>query len=170
MNRKSCLLAIIIVLGGAGAFELIRSAQRARRLPLYFERSSSRELWEADPKWDHLSIKFRGREIGIATVNDEGIGSFFFRNARGDRHVTLGARDGDFPGEMTIEVLDPKRWAAGGVMTMDEELDGIPDRRLNFETGEFVLLDQITWKPGKSKEGQTDGVNEQPGSAATGGT
>jgi hypothetical protein len=91
-------------------------------------------------------LRCDAREVGMISVGTEGIEEVYLQSPSAEHTVTVGRSDCRFPGEISVAANKPG--GREGIWTVqDLDLDGIPDRRMDWEARQLFDLDTITWKP-----------------------
>jgi len=87
-----------------------------------------------------------GRDAAGISLGPEGIERILVPTPNHGREVSIGKKNGRFPGEISVTSNQPggHEW----ISTVDDlDLDGIPDRRMDWKAKQMFDLDSITWKP-----------------------
>ena len=163
------VLAVLVVLAGAGAAVVLRLDTRAKEQHAMLERAiSARETWLSDTR---VRLTENGAELGSYTLDDLGL----VESARS--YITVGLTQMDLLGQAEFEALGLRErisWSLGGRgsaqnVTLDAasldtakpeadanrvERTAPQDARVSFEDGKFTLQAETggnTLRSGRSR-------------------
>ena len=96
---------------------------------------------------EHLyMLRFDGQDAGAVSLGPDGIEEVFLISPSAEHTVTVSRTDNCFPGEISVAANQPG--GRKGIWTVqDLDLDGIPDRRMDWKAKQMFDLESITWKP-----------------------
>ena len=109
------------------------------------------QLKELNAAMSYSTLRCRGRDVGVIEADTNGIESM---TLCGEHQVYLKTRNRIFPGYYSVSLHDVSSPYDPFVTIIDDDLDGIPDRRMDWETNTRFILENITWKPVQKTVGE----------------
>ena len=104
-------------------------------------------LKELFPGMSHYTLRCRGRDVGLIAADENGIKSVLVVDESSEHNLAIYARDGVFPSYYSLSLCKPGKPEEPLVTIRDDDLDGIPDRRIDWLTNTRYTLADIKWKP-----------------------
>jgi hypothetical protein len=171
MKVKSFVIGLVVGLVVAAATKtwLLRTqvrcvacaqaaADKRLRLVEYTEQTGNPETLSLLRELTQLErlyvLQCDGRDVGGVALSTEGVEEVYLMSPSAEHTVTVGSVEGRFPGE--ISVAANQAGGCEGIWTVqDLDLDGIPDRRMDWEAKQLFDLDSIKWQPRPEQEPST---------------
>jgi len=132
---------------------------------LSLERETESLYSEAFPEETLYHLKYRGRDFGSVTLDDEGVKCVLLIDAATQlRQISIDRKDGLFPGKTHVEVNEGDLFEPVHIV-FDNDMDGIPDGRMDWATKTVYVLDDIQWRVKDRPE--TQPATSEPASTQT---
>ena len=104
------------------------------------------------PAMSHYTLRCRGRDVGLIVADENGIESVLVVDESSEHNLSIYARDGVFPSYYSLSLCKPGKPEEPLVTILDDDLDGIPDRRMDWQTNTRYTLADIKWKPSQKPQ------------------
>ena len=123
------------------------------RCPLQISRlTENKMLDEILPNKTHYILSLNDQALGVVSLNaDKSMAGMLLINSVNGRTVNIIGVDGLFPCACSVNVLrTPPSKGQSKSTVFDDDLDGIPDRLMDWEKGTLYKIDDVKWSPVKS--------------------
>ena len=118
-----------------------------REPTVHLERSQSTSWHTRHPGSSLFAIVYARAAIGYIQLDRAGVSCVSLWNPDHTREVSLRSKSGIFPGRMIVERLAAGQPASPIMSFLDDDLDGMPDRRCDWSTREMSRLSTPRWEP-----------------------
>lgn len=108
-------------------------------------------LRELEPDRSHFVLKASGRDVALITVEQGQVVEMLLFNQGFTRQLSF---DGDvqaFPTSISISLHPVAEPYSPTTTIIDDNLDGIPDKRMDWVNKQLYELSRIEWKPATPK-------------------
>ena len=156
IKRIVVFLIIVMIVCVVLAF-LFRSVHSSESLTLVLQTDAyTKSLY---PNSQVYVLYHQEQDVGIIKLRDGKIGEIMITD-KATRHISIHAKDDVFPGKLSVSLCQGNA-ARPTEMVYDDNLDGIPDKRVELAYAEGSLgksslyeLEEIKWKPIKRARSQ----------------
>jgi hypothetical protein len=146
------VLVSLCLLGGLGVGVVLGLFwARAIAEPFSITRKSDARLTAIYPDSQHHVLQYRNRDVGIIESKNGKMVEMIILSLDIKHQIALEEKDGMFPGTLRVETLDPATPYEALITVEDLDLDGVPDRKMDWKGRQLYDLESISWKPHQKK-------------------
>jgi hypothetical protein len=127
----------------AGAGVALRTVLQSQASPLRIVRAKMPVT--LDNRDTFYTLRQDSRDVASIVLRDGKLQSIMVWSPQLNRAVMLSARNGIFPSALMIEHLRASNPKDATMTVMDDDLDGVPDRRMDWESEKLFERSGIEW-------------------------
>jgi hypothetical protein len=146
-----CITGLIVTSGIVALFHAFFLPRPSDALPLSIIEDTgdiARQLAEILPGHRTLALMNREKPVACIGVKNGSIESLIVWTPDRASQVAIDSAHGAFPGSASFcRFLRPGRFDQPEISVLDDDLDGIPDRRMDWTSKSMSRLDKISWAP-----------------------
>jgi len=155
MNARYFTIGLLV--GGIAVTVWFTAAPYLNPRAITAEYCRNPALVETLPGCDFYQLRDRGEVFALITVDKSGVKSILLAPPNDPHHLSVDRNQTSMLGTLTVDLVDPASPYGARETTMDNDFDGVPNARMNWESKEFLELHDITWRPKTTCEVNGDG-------------
>lgn len=91
-------------------------------------------------------LNHNGRTVVLVHADSAGVRDLFIEGTAKDRDISIERGSRGFPSSLSIATYPPPRTMATPIVYLDEDLDGLPDRKVNMKTLASYKRASMKWR------------------------